>query len=129
MPSAPYTYTFTITDSKTTWEETSCFVDLPTGLTPKATDTVDTKQPTFSWNAIKAGGAIYMVQVMDSNYNLQWESNETQSTSMVYGSTGSAKVLTSGTYYYYVIVTGTTSTTTCNNGRSFAEGSFTYTGP
>jgi len=119
LPTAPFTYTFTITDSGTTWEETSCFVDWPTDLAP--TGTITTKLPTFEWTEIADSGSSYMVQLRDSNYNLIWESDTDTGSSFVY--TGATAFKSGSTYYYYVIVMGTDA---CGNGRSFATGSFTY---
>ena len=72
LPTAPFTYTFTITDSETAWEETSCFVDWPTPKYP--TGTISTKLPTFTWTEITDATSSYMVQLRDSSYNLIWES-------------------------------------------------------
>lgn len=119
LPADPFTYTFTVKDSATQWEETSCFVDWPTDLKPAGT--ITTLLPTFEWEEIKDSGSKYMVQLRDSSYKLIWESDVRSGSSRVYQ--GSFAFPAGSTYHYYVIVRGTSA---CPNGVSYSEGSFTY---
>jgi len=117
--SPPYVYTFTITDSGTTWEETSCFVDWPKNL---YIDWIALgNNLTFHWDAISDTGASYVVQLIDSSYNLIWESDTTTGISTKYQDNkyNTAIQLTAGqTYYFYVQVRSTGS---CSNGMSSSD--------
>jgi hypothetical protein len=119
----PYTYTFTVKDSGTTWQEQSCSVDWPTNLKP--TGTITTTLPTFSWDGAGSSGATYIVQLRDKNYNWIWESVEDSKTSATFESGPHLKEEESP-YHYYVIVTGASG---CSYGKSFVEGSFLYDDP
>lgn len=118
----PYYYTFTVTDTGTSWEEISCSVDWPTDLEIK--EGTSPKLPKFSWTAAGSGGATYIVQLRDSNYIWMWESIESTDTYADYP--GPTPLVNGRTYHYYVIVT---SASDCSHGKSFVEGTFTYTGP
>jgi hypothetical protein len=118
----PYTYVFTINDSETKWDEASCFVEWATSLYTEWTAKTNTL--TFYWTAISDSGALYVVQLKDSSYNLIWESFPNTATSVDYLD---GPALTAGnTYYYYVQVRGSGN---CSNGKSISvEGSFSCSG-
>ena len=69
----PYTYTFTITDATGTWTAdsiVSCLQEqFVTNISPAGTVT---GTPTFSWTGIADAGAVYGVQVNDSNGDWLW---------------------------------------------------------
>ena len=123
-PALPNAYTFTITDTGTTWVETatiSCFVDnFATNLSPSGT--ISDPNITFSWTGVSDDGAAYMLELYDSSDKLiATLIIPFLSTSIPYN--GSATLVPKQNYYYYVIVAGTSA---CSNGSSYAKGSFTY---
>jgi len=117
----PFTYTFSITDSTGTWtagSTVSCFQGaFATNLLP--TGSVTTGTPTFSWTGIADSAAVYGVELNNGTGQRIWSSYNITGTSIVYN----GPALTAGmTYSYLVSVKGGA----CNNGASFAQGSFTY---
>jgi hypothetical protein len=115
-PSLPDAYTFTITDAGTSWVETatiSCFVALPTDLGP--TETVTTATPTFDWSPV-GDGAVYQIELYDSDDALIWTSDKILSTSINYS--GDPALISGNTYHYTVNVKGTSA---CPRGQSTSD--------
>lgn len=120
--STPFTYTFMVTDSGTSWVESatiSCFANLVTDVAPSGT--ISDADPTFSWTGVSDAGAAYAVFLYDSSSNLIWTSDTTTGTSIVYN--GGTALVSGDTYSYYVMVKGTS---VCSSGSSYTAGSFTY---
>jgi hypothetical protein len=119
----PYTYTFTIVTNGATTQQSatvSCFQQLyATNLSPTG-QISGTGNPTFNWTGINDANPVYGVQVNDGNGNQIWQNNNINGTSIVYN----GPALTPGATYNYNVVVNSSST--CNNGASFAQGSFTY---
>jgi hypothetical protein len=119
----PYTCTFTVTDSGTTWVETtktSCFVEnFATNLSPSGP--ISDPNMTFSWTGVSDEGAAYALEILDSIHNVIARTKNYRSTPITFD--GSTILVSGQTYSYYIVVVGTSA---CSSGRSYAAGSFTY---